>query len=98
GWIAPGHMSLLTFKPLLALAILCSALWLGRRWKALWSVFYVILYPLNFVLLRVPYLVLRQQSWDLAIAFMNGVGAFFISLRHTITMATWFVISAAVVL
>jgi hypothetical protein len=49
-------------------------------------------------LLRVPYLVLRQQSWDLAIAFMNGVGAFFVSLRHTVTMATWFLVSAAVVL
>jgi hypothetical protein len=59
---------------------------------------YVFFYPFVLLFWRIPFLVLEQESWSLAIGYVNAVAAFFGSLKYNLVIAGGFSTAMAIIL
>ncbi len=94
----PEYAWLLKFKFFLIIGLI-AAFWLftKSRFVLIWFL-YVTLYPLVIVCWKIPLFVLKQRSWVLAFAIINGVVSFFRSIKYKFISATLFLLAAVIVL
>ena len=95
--IAPRFEWLVEYKVFIFLAIVACALLLGKRSKLLLSSLFIGFYPL-IVCGYLIYLIFRQKSWNLGIAFVNSVIVFMRSLRYNLLVFSLFAICACLVM
>lgn len=94
----PDYEWILDFKLILILALVCGVwFWVGT-WEALVWFFYVTLYPLVVILIKLPLFVIKQESWVLAVGLLNAVASFFTNLRSRLFFLTIFLSSFAVII
>ena len=96
--LPPSYSWIVDFKFVLIFAAAALIATFARRWRSWSKLTYIALYPLIVVFWRVPFLILRQRSWPLAIAFINAVASFFGSIRYNLLVGAIFLASASIVL
>jgi len=88
--LPPSYSWIVDFKFVLIFAAAALIATFARRWRSWSKLTYIALYPLIVVFWRVPFLILRQRSWPLAIAFINAVASFFGSIRYNLLVGAIF--------
>ena len=88
--LPPSYSWIIDFKFVLIFAAAALIATFARRWRSWSKLTYIALYPLIVVFWRVPFLILRQRSWPLAIAFINAVASFFGSIRYNLLVGAIF--------
>ncbi len=71
---------------------------IARRWHLRLKLVYIVLYPFVVILWKVPFFILRQRSWPLAIAFINALASFFGSITYNLFVLAAFLASSSLVL
>jgi hypothetical protein len=91
--LVPSLSWLLDYKFLIVLAALaCISMISNKKGFFLFAAF-VAFYPLIVVFWRVPWLVIKQQSWVLFFALFNFVVGFVQSIKHTLIALSIYLIS-----
>lgn len=98
GKLFPRYEGLLDFKFFILMGVL-AVIWLFTRNKniILWSL-YILLFPFIVFLWKFPFLVFKNQSWNLAFAVISFLLSVFISLKYKFILTTLFLISAVLII
>ncbi len=95
-YLPASYAWIVDFKFVFVLVIAAGVACLARRiWKPL---AYVVFYPAIIILWKIPFLVLKQRSWALAIAFINAIASFFGSIRYNLIIPAVFFAAASVII
>ncbi len=86
------------FKLILILTVAALTVFIVKRYRLWKQLAYVVFYPAIVVLLKLPFFILRQRSWPLAIAFINAVVSFFGSITYNLFVAAAVLGSSSIIL
>ena len=94
----PNYAWLLNYK-FFIIIVIASIIWLITKNAQiiLWSLF-VVFYPAIILLWRIPALILKKKSWNLAFAFTDAVIYFFKSVRNTFITTSFFLAGTVIIL
>ena len=91
--IAPAHTGLISFKFFFILASATLVLFsFKNKYLWLWTL-YISLYPLIFLLWKLPYFLFKKRSWNLAIAVVNSAFSYYKSFKYSFAATSVFLIS-----
>ena len=94
----PNYAWLLNYK-FFIIIVITSIIWLITKNAQiiLWSLF-VVFYPVIIFLWRIPALILKKKSWNLAFAFTDAVIYFFKSVKNTFITTSFFLAATVIIL
>ncbi|WP_144559638.1 hypothetical protein [Shouchella miscanthi] len=92
----PEFISLLNYKFMITISTVALILMIFRKKIiVLWSL-YITLYPFILFFWKIPYFIFKQRSWIFAIACLNSVIAFFVSIKQMVFSSAIFLIAMIV--
>ncbi|OGJ59139.1 hypothetical protein A2635_04225 [Candidatus Peribacteria bacterium RIFCSPHIGHO2_01_FULL_51_9] len=95
---SPDYQWLLHYKflAIIGMIVLCL-IFFGSRQVILWML-YVICYPFFILPFKFALLILKQQSWPLALAVINSLFSFFKSIKYKFIATSALIVSAVLIL
>ncbi|QXE01920.1 hypothetical protein [Terribacillus sp. DMT04] len=93
----PEYVNILNYKFVIGISLFALVLAIVRRRVVLLWTIYILLFPFIVVFWKVPYFIFKQKSWVLAVAVINSVIAFIVSIKYAIIFLAIFILSTVII-